>query len=55
MKEDLNFKGTQYNTLLSMFVAGYTIGQFPVRSRPLSRAVLNSTDSDSNSFLRAPC
>ncbi|EIM80384.1 MFS general substrate transporter [Stereum hirsutum FP-91666 SS1] len=29
MQEDLDFTGNQYNTLLSMFTAGYVIGQFP--------------------------
>ncbi|KAK6909234.1 hypothetical protein L486_01112 [Kwoniella mangroviensis CBS 10435] len=29
MKEDLNFKGNEYNTLLTMFTVGYVIGQFP--------------------------
>ncbi|WWD03828.1 hypothetical protein V865_001884 [Kwoniella europaea PYCC6329] len=29
MKEALDFKGDQYNTLLTMFTVGYVIGQFP--------------------------
>ncbi|WVQ94995.1 hypothetical protein IAU59_002087 [Kwoniella sp. CBS 9459] len=29
MKEGLDFKGNEYNTLLTMFTVGYVIGQFP--------------------------
>lgn len=53
MQEDLGFKGTQYNTLLSMFVAGYTIGQFPVRScLPCAASWTSLTDPCSHHRVR---